>query len=303
MSDLFEDKNISPMLLFQTQPFDSEEYIFELKLDGIRCIAYIDKKSVVLENKRFKDVSELYPELQDMKKCVKKRCILDGELVVLTDGKPDFFSLQKRSLMTDKMRIDLASKKNPVQFVAYDILYLDKKDLTSLHLMERKKLLQNNISEGNNLSVSRFIETNGKDFYELAKQQNLEGIVAKKKDGKYHIGKRTDDWVKIKYLQDEDLYICGYMPDEEGNVKDVVLGYYEDKKLKLRGKIYLGVSKHDQRTIKAFAKNNTVSKAWFPELKNIIWLKPELIGTVQYMHLTKTGGMRQPVWRGLREDK
>ena len=88
MSDLFEDKNISPMLLYETQPFDDESYIYELKLDGIRCLAYIDGKSVVLQNKRHKDVTATYPELAGMNKCVKKRVILDGELVVLNkDGK------------------------------------------------------------------------------------------------------------------------------------------------------------------------------------------------------------------------
>ena len=91
MSDLFEDKNISPMLLYETQPFDDENYIYELKLDGIRCLAYIDSKSVVLQNKRHKDVTAIYPELSQMSKCVKRRVILDGELVVLNkDGKPDF---------------------------------------------------------------------------------------------------------------------------------------------------------------------------------------------------------------------
>lgn len=99
MSDLFHDKNISPMLLHEVkEPFDDKEYIYELKLDGIRCIAYLGKE-VVLQNKRFKDVTEIYPELSDMCKCVKKNTVLDGELVVLTDGKPDFYALQKRSLI------------------------------------------------------------------------------------------------------------------------------------------------------------------------------------------------------------
>ena len=94
MSDLFEDKNISPMLLYETQPFDDENYIFELKLDGIRCIAYLEPKSVTLQNKRHKDVTAIYPELEGMKKCVKKSVILDGELVVLgKDGRPNFYAL------------------------------------------------------------------------------------------------------------------------------------------------------------------------------------------------------------------
>ena len=138
MKDLFEEKNISPMLLYQVEPFDDEDYIFELKFDGIRCIAYLSPDSVLLQNKRFKDVTELYPELYEMKKCVKKRTILDGELVILSGGKPDFYALQARSLMTDKFRIDLAAKKSPVQFVAYDILYYDGKDLTGLELLKRK---------------------------------------------------------------------------------------------------------------------------------------------------------------------
>ena len=303
MSDLFIDKNIDPMLLYETEPFDSDEHIFELKLDGIRCIAYIEPKSVVLQNKRHKDVTDLYPELSDMKKCVKKRVILDGELVVLTNGKPDFYALQKRSLMSDGFRIKLAAKKEPVQFVAYDILYLDGKDLTDKPLTERKVMLNKAVTEGHGLSVSRYIEKNGKDFFELAKQEQLEGIVAKKKDGLYHIGKRTHDWVKIKVMQDEDLYVCGYQPDENGGVKDLILGYYDaNGELKCRGKVYLGVSESDRKIIGEFAKKNTVKRPWFEKYKNAVWFKPELIGTAHFMHETESGGMRQPVWKGLRSD-
>ncbi len=303
MGDLYDEKNISPMLLYQVKPFDDKDYIFELKLDGIRCIAYIEPNSVVLENKRFKNITDIYPELSNMKKCVKKKVILDGELVVITEGKPDFYSLQRRSLMSDKFKIELASKKNPVQFVAYDILYLNGKDLTTKTLMERKEILLKNVKEGYNLSISRYIEERGKDFFELAKQQNLEGVVAKKKNGLYHIGKRTRDWVKIKVMQDEDLYVIGFQPDEQGEVKDIILGYFDENgKLKCRGKVYLGVSKEEQKIIAEFAKKNAVSKPWTDKYKNAVWLKPQLVGTVQYMQETEKGGMRQPVWKGLRDD-
>ncbi len=305
MSDLFEEKNISPMLLNEVkEPFDDDDYIYELKLDGIRCVAYIEPKSVTLQNKRFKDLTDIYPELSDISKCVKKRVILDGELVVLTDGKPDFYALQKRSLMGDKFRISLAAKKNPVQFVAYDILYYDGKDLTDYPLMERKEYLSKAVTERHNLSVSRWIERNGVTFFELAKKENLEGIVAKKKDGLYHIGKRTSEWIKIKVMQDEDLLVLGYQPDENGKVKDLILGYYDEKgELKCRGKVYLGVSKAEQKIIADFAKKNTVKRPWFDKYKNAVWLKPQLVGTAHFMHETESGGMRQPVWKGLRDDK
>jgi len=303
MADLFEDKNISPMLLYEEhEPFDDEDYIYELKLDGIRCIAYIEPKSVTLQNKRYKDITEIYPELSDMCKCVKKRTILDGELVVLTDGKPDFYALQKRSLMGDKFKISLAAKANPVQFVAYDILYHNGKDLTGKTQMERKVILANIVTEGHNLGVSRYIKKNGIAFFELAKQQELEGIVAKRKDGLYHIGKRSREWIKIKVMQDEDLVICGYQHDEYGKVKDLILGYYDDNgELQCRGKVYLGISDEERRIIYEFAKKNTVKKAWFDKYRNAVWIKPELIGTAHFMHETESGGMRQPVWKGLRE--
>ena len=96
------------MLLYETQPFDDENDIYELKLDSIRCLAYIDGKSVVLQDKRHKDVTAIYPELAGMNK----------------DGKPDFYALQRRSLMMDSFKISLAAKSNPVQFVAYDIISL-----------------------------------------------------------------------------------------------------------------------------------------------------------------------------------
>lgn len=286
------------------EPFDDENYIYELKLDGIRCVAYIEPKSVTLQNKRYKDVTDIYPELSEIRKCVKKRVILDGELVVLTDGKPDFYALQRRSLMTDSFRKSLAAKKNPVQFVAYDILYYNETDLTDKSLMERKEILSKAVTEGHNLSVSRWIEKNGVAFFELAKKENLEGIVAKKKDGLYFIGKRTSEWIKIKVMQDEDLLVLGFQPDENGKVKDLILGYYDETgELKCRGKVYLGVSKAEQKIIAEFAKKNTVKRPWFDKYKNVVWLKPQLVGSAHFMHETESGGMRQPVWKGLREDK
>ena len=305
MADLFDEKNIKPMLLNEVkEPFDDDDYIYELKLDGIRCMAYIEPKSVTLQNKRFKDLTDIYPELSDMCKCVKKRVILDGELVVLTDGKPAFYALQKRSLMGDKFKISIAAKKNPVQFVAYDILYYDGKDLTDKPLLGRKEMLSKNVKEGFNLSISRYVSTKGVAFFKLAKKENLEGIVAKKKDGLYYIGKRTSEWIKIKVMQDEDLLVLGYQPDEDGKVKDLILGYYDESgKLKCRGKVYLGVSKAEQKIIAEFSKNNTVKKPWFDKYKNVVWLKPQLVGTAHFMRETESGGMRQPVWKGLREDK
>lgn len=304
--DIFESKNISPMLLEHiSKPFNSEDYIFELKLDGIRCLAYLDERQTILKNKRNKDVTDVYPELKQIHKQIKKRCILDGELVSLNkDGSPNFFALQKRSLLTDKFRIELEMEKNKVNFVAYDILYLDDKQTTNLTLTERKKLLKNNIKENELLSISRIVENEGIKLFELTQQLSLEGIVAKKKTSTYQIGKRSKDWIKIKNLIDEDFYICGLMFDKDNQIKDLVLTTKANGKYINRGKVYLNISKDEQNFILKFALKHTKNKPLFDIYsdKNILWIEPKLVCTVQYMMLTKDGKMRQPVFKGLRTD-
>ena len=143
----------------------------------------------------------------------------------------------------------------------------------------------------------------GTAFFEIDKAQELEGIVAKRKGGLYHIGKRTRDWLKIKVMQDEDLLVLGYQPDEDGKVKDLILGYYDEEgKLQCRGKVYLGISEEERRIIENFAMQNRIQKPWFGKYKNAVWLKPQLVGTAHFMHETQSGGRRQPVWKGLRTD-
>ena len=182
--NLFDKKNISPMLLESEKlPFNDKDYIYELKLDGIRCVAYLDSDKTILRNKRNKDVTSVYPELNNIHKQAKEKCIIDGELVVISkNGTPDFFALQKRSLLTDKFRIQIESEKTKVHFVAYDILFLKDKELINKPLLERKELLKKTIKENEFLSISRYIEENGIELFNQTKKLNLEGIVAKKKD-------------------------------------------------------------------------------------------------------------------------
>ena len=305
--DLFDSKDISPMLLeVKKQPFDDENYIFELKLDGIRCIAYLDKDNTYLRNKRNKELIDIYPELKNIHKQAKKRCILDGELVVLNpDGSPNFMLLQKRSLLSDPLKIEFESEKHKVHFVAYDILYLGSENLIDRPLIERKQLLAKNIKENDDLSISRYIEGQGIKLFNLTKKLKLEGIVAKEKNSTYEIGKRSKNWIKIKNLIDEDLNICGLKLDENNNIKDLVLCEKVKNGYRYRGKVFLNISKEEQKIILAFALKNPLKKPLFPALsdKDIIWLKPTLVCTIEYMMLTKDGMMRQPVFKTLRDDK
>ena len=304
MTDLFSEKDIAPMLLGEDrEPFDDPDWIFELKLDGIRCIAYLEPGRTTLRNKRNREVTDLYPELSDLWKCAEKRCILDGELVAFTDGKPDFYALQRRSLMTDSFRIGISARRQPVRYVCYDILYAGSRQVTQLALTERKALLSETVREGNGLSVSRAVEGQGRALFARTEAEGLEGIVAKRKDGRYHIGRRTRDWIKIKVMQDEDVRLCGYEPDGAGGIRALVLGAEgEDGLLRPCGKVSLGISKSDRKSIVQFAEDHPAVCPWPGKERGVIWMEPELVGTVHYMQKTRSGTLRQPVFKGIRRD-
>ena len=137
--DLFEEKRVSPMLISQMQePFNDDKWIYELKLDGCRCIGYFDQNGTCLRNKRNMELLPKFPELKELHRNVSERTVLDGELVVLQNGVPDFFELQRRTLLTDRFKIELAATKYPASFVAYDCLYEGSRSIMERTLFERK---------------------------------------------------------------------------------------------------------------------------------------------------------------------
>ena len=302
--DLFESKGIKPMLIGENQEaFDSPDFIYELKLDGHRCIAYLDKDSTDIRNKRDIKLTSKVPELSNIHKQVKKRCILDGELIVIKDGKPDFFEIQRRSILANTFKIQLTAAKLPATFTAFDILYYDDHQVMDLPLMTRKKLLEKVIKENERLAISRYIEKQGIQFYQLAKENDLEGIVAKRKDSKYYLDKKTKDWIKIKYLLDDDFVVCGCILKEKG-VISIVLGQYSDKELVYKGHVTMGISTEDFRIIESTPKLNSHPFNDLPSGNdNAVWIELSLVCVVKFMMKTANGGLRQPVFKGLRTDK
>ena len=284
------------------QAFDSDDYIFELKLDGIRCLAYLWDNGIELRNKRNKRLNPIYPELKDIYKQVRGKCLLDGELVILNEGKPDFFELQRRSLMTNPVKIDFAARKSPICFVAFDILYLDDEQITSLPLMDRKDRLAKTVDDSPSLAVSRYIETNGAALYDAAAGQGLEGVVAKKRDSKYYCGKKTKDWIKIKALLDGDFIVCGYYL-KAGKIASIILGAYGEGGIIYQSHVAMGVSRQDFDIMAKAAKTDKSTYQGFPDFDGAVWISPRLVCRVEFMERTPGGGLRQPVFRGLRDDK
>lgn len=299
--DAFEEKRIKPMLIAEAkEAFDSEDYIFELKLDGIRCIAYLDKDSTDLRNKRDFKLIPRFQELKDLHLHVKEKCILDGELIALNNGVPDFYELQRRTILSDPFKMQLAGKQYPVSFVAYDIIYYKDSLVTDLPLIERKRLLESAVEESNRLALSRFIENNGIALYNLAEQQKLEGVVAKKKTSLYWFGKKSKDWIKIKYYNYVDFIICGYILNES-NMTCLIIGQYnEENELIYKGHVALGVSLRKLSEFK-YKKISVPPIKYVPSgNEGAIWIEPNLVCTVEYMPNDR-GSLRQPVLRDIRE--
>ena len=304
MDDLFQRKAIKPMLIgAEGKAFDSPDYLYELKLDGERCIAYLDLDGTDLRNKRNMNMLQKVPELSGIHKQVARKCILDGELSIIHQGKPDFFLIQRRSMMTNPLKIRLESEQHPACFTAFDILYDQDHPVTDLPLLERKRLLQSVVrTENARFAVSRYVEGVGVSFYQLAEEQELEGIVAKRKDSRYYFDRRTKDWIKCKYLKDSDYIICGFIPKENG-MTSIVLGQFREKQLICKGHVTLGVSGD------AFRKINELPRREQPPFDipegdaDAVWVEPSLVCTVKYMMKTNTGRLHQPVFKGLRADK
>lgn len=297
--DIFDHKGIKPMLLTEDhEPTDSPDYICELKLDGIRCLAYLSD-CTDLRNKRDIPLLGAFPELTDIYKQAHRRCILDGELIITsTDGSPDFESMQARTMLTDPARIRLASARSPASFVAFDILYCDGIPLMERPLMERKQILNGTITESSRLAISRVFD-NSPALFELTTQQGLEGIVQKRKNSLYHPGKRSRDWIKVKNLIDEDFVACGYIP--KGDLCSLVLGKYSGADLIYCGHVTLGVSRQEASR---YSTSDQCPFSSVPSDNNgTHWYSPLQVCTVRYMERTSSGSMRQPRLKCFRNDK
>lgn len=301
MNDPFFDKTLKPMLIASEKAaFNDKDYIYELKLDGTRALVYLDKDTQII-NKRRLSLQHKFPELNKLHTYVKHRCILDGELFVYHKNRVDFFASQKRSLLNDPFKIQMAAKSIPASFTAFDILYDKDRFVTKEPLMKRKQRLARLIKkEDQRFSISRYIEEDGISLFTLTTQQKLEGIVAKRKNSLYYPGKRTNDWIKCKNWIEDDYVICGYIEKDKG-VLSFIIGQYDKRKLIYKGHVTMGSNR--------FFHNYEFHKGPCPFSKlpsgneNAVWLKPELVCIVAFMEKTAQDGLRQPICRGIRSDK
>jgi bifunctional non-homologous end joining protein LigD len=309
---------IYPMLATSiNEPFDGVGWLFEIKWDGYRAIAFIDNGKVRLVSRNQNELTQRYPELKDLAKLVKaKTAILDGEVVALDDqGRPSFSLMQQRTGFRPGGRRAASNAAVRVIYYAFDLLYLDGYDWRRVPLEDRKKKLAAILELGDSLRFSDHYEKQGKALFEMAKQKGLEGILAKKRDSIYQ-ERRSSEWLKIKITHRLECVIGGYTEPEgsRAHFGSIVLGLY-DKQGRL---IHVGQagSGFDQKSLneisKLLQKRETKQNPFYGEveaLRKVTWVKPELVAEIEYAEWTEgtSGGsgpkLRAPVFLGLRDDK
>ena len=304
--------SVKPMLAtLVDSPFEEKGWQYEIKWDGYRAIAFMNKGKVDLKSRNNKPMGDkFYPILKALKEW-NVNAIVDGEIVVINNkGISNFGSLQNWRSEAD----------GELHYYIFDILWLDGKNLQVLPLNQRKIILETLIPENSLIRYSQSFEKSGIEFFEAAKKIGLEGIVAKKSDSLYSQGLRTKDWLKIKANKRQEMVIGGYTKNEETSKEfsSLLVGVFKGKQLYYTGKVGTGFTDRQQKEMLEKFKKLVVKKSPFVDIPDInkpsrfrphppharaIWLKPELVCEVSYAEMTMDGVMRHPSFGGMRIDK
>ncbi|HEY1463346.1 MAG TPA: non-homologous end-joining DNA ligase [Terriglobales bacterium] len=306
---------ITPMLALSVeQPFDGKEWLFEIKWDGYRAVSFIRNGSVRLMSRTHNDLSGRYPELQALPEFVNaKNVILDGEVAALDEkGRASFSLMQQRTGIRKHGRQVAGKSGIPIVYYIFDVLYIDGYDLRRVKLEDRKKLLAEILKTDGLIRYSDHFD-HGKALFDVAKQQGLEGIIAKRRDSVYE-ERRSREWLKVKITQTVDCVVGGYT-DPEGSrphFGSLVLGLYDRKKNLIHvGQAGTGFDHAAlARISKVLTKLGTKKNPFYGDVDapHPHWSKPELVAEIKFTewtHETSDGGvkLRAPVFMGLREDK
>lgn len=302
-----QPKWTAPMLAtLSKNPFFEPGWIYERKLDGMRCLLHKDGDQIKIWSRNKISQNSVYPELVAALKKYPSDFILDCEVVTFVGKKTDFAKLGMR--MHVKNPDPQLIKKVPVTVFVFDILYLNDYNLTELPLLTRKKILKDNFKFIKPLKYLAHRKTNGANYYEQAARSGWEGLIAKQEDSIY-VHQRTRTWLKFKCDMGQELVIGGYTKPAGTRVKfgALLLGYYENGKFKYAGRVGTGFNVDTLLSLYNKMKPLEVERCPFNNFdsstKDITWVKPKLVAQLGFAEWTSEGRLRHPRFLGLRTDK
>jgi bifunctional non-homologous end joining protein LigD len=309
-TDWLRDR-IEPMLARLAQkPPDSDDYVYEVKWDGIRAVISLDEGEVKIHGRNGMDFTKQFPELLVPEQAFRATSALfDGEIVCLeADGKPNFRNVIHRMQQKADGAIERAKAKHPAVCYLFDCLYLDGRAIINEPLMRRREWLKDAIRTDSAYRVSEGVDEGG-PFFEAVKEMGLEGIMAKQRNSTYLPGKRSDSWLKIKTRQTLECAIIGYTigkGDREASFGALHLAEINGGELNYLGKVGGGFDEHSLKAVAAELRKLTTTKRPIKEKPlddaRSTWVEPKLMCEVQFASLTPDGLLREPTFIRLRPD-
>jgi bifunctional non-homologous end joining protein LigD len=293
---------LRPMLAtLVDEPFTDNDWQFELKLDGYRTLAYLNNGEIDLRSRKNNSFNKQFDTIQKALAEWDINAVIDGEVVVLNEeGRPDF----------NKIQLWDTQREGHLVYYVFDLLWIDGLNIMNEPLYVRREILKQLMPESGIIRYSDHIDDIGTEFFEIAKKNNLEGIIAKKKDSVYIPDSRAKTWLKIKIEKRHEAVICGYTRkrDTDRLFSSLLLGIYKEGKLKFIGQTGTGFTELMQEELMQKMKPLVTKKPPFeskPSIpgSDVVWLKPFLVCEVKYTELTNEGLMRHASFQGLREDK
>jgi bifunctional non-homologous end joining protein LigD len=307
---------IRPMLAISgaTMPADTQNWALEMKWDGVRSLAFIEKGRVRLMSRTERDITVAYPELSGLGAATAhKQLLLDGEIVVFgPEGWPEFEALQPRMHVTSAAQAAMLAGQTPVTYLVFDLLQLDGRPLLDQPYRDRRALLDELGLAGPFWQTPPSFP--GQDFpavRDVSVDHGMEGVVAKRLDAVYVPGVRTDHWRKIKNAKRQEVIIAGYKPgkgNRTGQVGSLLIGVRDSSGLVYAGHVGTGFSVETLRMLGERLEPLRRPGSPFdgpvpPEhARTAVWVEPRLVIDVTFDRWTRAGRMRAPVYKGLRDD-
>lgn len=302
---------IEPMSATLTDhPPAGEDWLFEVKFDGVRAIAFVDEEEVRLQSRSGIRCERQYPEVAVIPHQIAARqAVLDGEIAVLDEkGVSQFHLIQHRIAVTDPNAIAHLVRSRPVVYYVFDLLYLDGYDLRNVPLAKRRELLDQVVSEGGVLRISAAFPGAGKELLEAARETGFEGILAKHAASRYE-SRRSREWLKIKVVDQQEFVIGGFTEPQGGReyFGALVLGIYQDGELQWVGNVGTGFDQKLLASLYSKLEPLVTTECPFAERpkpdRGMTWVKPKLVCQVKFANWTTDQHLRAPVFLGLRNDK
>ena len=277
--------------------FSDPDWIFEPKLDGVRCLAFKDGDEVRLLSRNKLDLSQMYAPVAAAIGRQSQDFVIDGEVAAVKDGRTSFALLQQAQRM-----------KVPIMYFVFDIIFVEGKDVTRNDVLERKSLLKSSLSWRRPLRFVDHVVGDGAEYYNAACAEGLEGVIAKRIDSRYVHG-RSKEWLKFKCSNEQEFVIGGYTDPQRSRVAfgALLVGYYEGKELRYAGKVGTGFNDTALRSLlkemKPLERDESPFAGKPPLRSNVHWLEPQLVAQVAFSEWTSDGRLRHPRFMGLRRDK